>query len=118
MSRHSLQGARDGRPWTDCGDGPSLTSGRFGDLGKAIGHAGGSPFCVNAVCHFPGPCQPVTVACFTDGADEGWPNLLRFDAPRARARKAAYRSSPPEVTRNSRRIPAVAAHHADARVRV
>lgn len=82
MSRHPLQGARDDRPWTDCGDGPSLTSGRFGDLGRAIGHAGGSPFRVNAVCHFPGPCQPVTVACFTDGADEG---LAEFAALRCAA---------------------------------
>jgi D-alanyl-D-alanine carboxypeptidase len=69
LSRHALGGAIAGRPWTDCGYG--LMTGRMGDKGPAIGHSGGGPFSVNAVYHFPGRDIPVTVACFTDGEDEG-----------------------------------------------
>jgi D-alanyl-D-alanine carboxypeptidase len=46
-------------------------SGRMGDSGRAIGHSGGGPGCVNAVYHFPDVAAPITVAVFTDGDDEG-----------------------------------------------
>ena len=71
LRRHPLGGAIDGRPWTECGYAMGLMSGRFGAAGRAIGHSGGGPFCVNAVYHFPDLNVPVTVACFTDGSDEG-----------------------------------------------
>ncbi|RWR34254.1 class A beta-lactamase-related serine hydrolase [Sinirhodobacter populi] len=71
MSRHPLGGVVEGRPWTECGYALGLMSGAFGNLGRAIGHSGGGPFCVNAVYHFPDLSEPVTVACFTDGDDEG-----------------------------------------------
>ena len=54
-----------------CGYGAGLMTGRMGDSGQAIGHSGGGPFSVNAVYHFPDRGIPITVACFTDGADEG-----------------------------------------------
>jgi D-alanyl-D-alanine carboxypeptidase len=71
LSRHPLGGAMAGRPWTDCGYGLGLMTGSMGDNGRAIGHSGGGPFSVNAVYHFPDRDIPVTVACFTDGEDEG-----------------------------------------------
>lgn len=71
MRRQPLGGAIAGRPWTECGYGLGLMSGRFGDGGRALGHSGGGPFCVNAVYHFPDRDDPVTVASFTDGTDEG-----------------------------------------------
>lgn len=71
LSRRHLGGAIAGRPWTDCGYGLGLMTGRMGDDGRAIGHSGGGPFSVNAVYHFPDRRRPVTVACFTDGTDEG-----------------------------------------------
>jgi D-alanyl-D-alanine carboxypeptidase len=71
LSRHPLGGAIAGRPWTDCGYGLGLMTGRMRDIGRAIGHSGGGPFSVNAVYHFPDRDIPVTVACFTDGEDEG-----------------------------------------------
>jgi hypothetical protein len=41
------------------------------EAGRAIGHSGAGPFCVNAVYHFPDASLPVTVATFTDGNEEG-----------------------------------------------
>jgi hypothetical protein len=46
-------------------------SGTMDGLGRSLGHSGGGPFSVNAVYHFPDRPDPVTVACFTDGTDEG-----------------------------------------------
>ncbi|MGR3570912.1 serine hydrolase domain-containing protein [Brevirhabdus sp.] len=66
-----LGGAIEGRPWTACGYGLGLMSGRMGRAGRAMGHSGAGPFCVNAVYHFPDAADPVTVACFTTGPDEG-----------------------------------------------
>lgn len=71
LIRHPLGGAIDGRPWTECGYAIGLMSNRVGLAGRAIGHSGGGPFCVNAVYHFPDQHSPVTVASFTDGSDEG-----------------------------------------------
>ena len=53
MERHDLGGALPGRPWTACGYGLGLMSGRMGDSGWAIGHSGSGLFCANAVYHFP-----------------------------------------------------------------
>jgi D-alanyl-D-alanine carboxypeptidase len=71
LSRHPLGGAMAGRPWTDCGYGLGLMTGSMGDNGRAIGHSGGGPFSVNAAYHFLDRDIPVTVACFTNGEDEG-----------------------------------------------
>ncbi|MGL5008623.1 MAG: serine hydrolase domain-containing protein [Paracoccaceae bacterium] len=71
LVRHPLGGAIDGRPWTECGYALGLMSGSFGAAGRAIGHSGSGPFSVNAVYHFPDRTNPVTVASFTDGRDEG-----------------------------------------------
>jgi CubicO group peptidase (beta-lactamase class C family) len=71
LSRHPLGGAMAGRPWTACGYGLGLMTGSMGENGRAIGHSGGGPFSVNAVYHFPDRHIPITVACFTDGEDEG-----------------------------------------------
>ena len=38
-----------------------------------MGHSGSGPFSVNAVYHFPDRSEPITVACFSDGTDEGVP---------------------------------------------
>ena len=46
-------------------------SGKMEGAGRAIGHSGGGPGCVNAVYHFPDLPRPLTVASFTDGDDEG-----------------------------------------------
>ena len=79
LERRPLGGAIDGRPWTDCGYGLGLMSGSMGAAGRAIGHSGGGPFCVNAVYHFPDGGSPVTVASFADGSDEG---IAEFEAVR------------------------------------
>lgn len=71
MSTVPLGGAVEGRPWTECGYGLGLMSGRMGAAGRAIGHSGRGPFCVNAVYHFPDQSVPITVASFTDGQEEG-----------------------------------------------
>ena len=71
LFRHPLGGAMAGRPWTACGYGLGLMTGSMGENGRAIGHSGGGPFSVNAVYHFPDRHIPITVACFTDGEDEG-----------------------------------------------
>jgi hypothetical protein len=66
-----LGGALPGRPWTECGYGLGVMSGSWGAAGRVIGHTGGGPFSVNAVYHFPDMDQPLTVASFTDGQEEG-----------------------------------------------
>ena len=71
LDRRVIGGAIPGRPWTECGYALGLMSGQMGDVGRAVGHSGGGPFSVNAVYHFPDRPDPVTVACFTNGVDEG-----------------------------------------------
>jgi len=71
VERHDLGGALPGRPWTACGYSLGLMSGWMEDTGRAIGHSGGGPGCVNAIYHFPDAAPPITVAVFTDGNDEG-----------------------------------------------
>jgi len=71
LNSRRLGGALDGRPWTECGYGLGVMSGRCGVAGRAIGHSGGGPFSVNTALHFPDLDEPVTVACFTNGRDEG-----------------------------------------------
>ncbi len=78
-ARHVIGGAIPGRPWTECGYALGLMSGAVGDVGRAIGHSGGGPFSVNAVYHFPDRRDPVTVACFTSGQNEG---VAEFEAVR------------------------------------
>jgi len=68
---HPVGDAIPGRPWTICGYGLGLMSGTMAEAGRAIGHSGAGPFCVNAVYHFPDASPPITVATFTDGSDEG-----------------------------------------------
>ncbi len=85
LSHHPLGGAIEGRPWTQCGYGLGVMSGRVGEAGRAIGHSGGGPFCVNAVYHFPDRDCPVTVASFTDGHNEG---VAEFEATRISSLKA------------------------------
>jgi len=64
-------GAIAGRPWTQCGYALGLMAGETANAGRALGHSGCGPFSVNAVYHFPDLADPLTIACFTDGADEG-----------------------------------------------
>ena len=71
LDRHALGGAIPGRPWTSHGYGLGLMIGAMEGAGRAIGHSGGGPHCVNAVYHFPDGDAPVSVAAFTDGNDEG-----------------------------------------------
>ncbi|MGO1080084.1 serine hydrolase domain-containing protein [Inquilinus sp. CA228] len=71
LQRHDLGGAVPGRPWTACGYGLGLMSGRMGVVGRAIGHTGGGPHSTNAVYHFPDLAVPVTVATFIHGEDQG-----------------------------------------------
>ena len=71
LDRHELGGVLPGRPWTDCGYGLGLMIGKMGDAGRALGHSGGGPGCVNAVYHFPDRKEPITVASFTGGLEEG-----------------------------------------------
>ncbi|PZQ50806.1 MAG: serine hydrolase [Rhodovulum sulfidophilum] len=72
-------GALPGRPWTACGYGLGLMIGDMGAAGPTIGHTGGGPFSVAAVYHFPDRPDPVTVACFAEGADAG---VVEFEAAR------------------------------------
>lgn len=71
LDHYPLGGAIEGRPWSECGYGLGLMSGRGGAVGRMIGHSGGGPFSVNAVYHFPDRKIPVTVAAFSDGETEG-----------------------------------------------
>lgn len=66
-----LGGAISNRPWTECGYALGLMSGAVKSVGKAVGHAGGGPFSVNAIYHFPDVSDPITVASFADGTTEG-----------------------------------------------
>lgn len=66
---HPIGGALSGRPWQTHGYGLGLMSGHMGAAGPAEGHSGGGPFCANAAYHFPD--RGITVACFTDGPQEG-----------------------------------------------
>ncbi|GFE67313.1 serine hydrolase domain-containing protein [Litoreibacter roseus] len=71
LNRRSFGGAIPGRPWTECGYALGLMSGEVSGAGRGIGHSGGGPFSVNAVYHYPDLADPMTIACFTDGTDEG-----------------------------------------------
>ena len=71
LIRRSLGSAIPGRPWTECGYALGMMSSEMNGAGRAIGHSGGGPFCVNAVYHFPDLADPMTIACFTHGSDEG-----------------------------------------------
>ncbi|MGI9488167.1 MAG: serine hydrolase domain-containing protein [Geminicoccaceae bacterium] len=84
LSRHPLGGAIAGRPWTDCGYALGLMSGTMGESGRAIGHSGVGPFSVNAVYHFADRDMPITVACFTNGNEEG---PVEFEAARIAQRQ-------------------------------
>lgn len=66
-----LGGPLDGRPWTDCGYGLGLMIGSMGTAGRVVGHSGGGPFSTNAIYHFPDRFHPVTIACFSEGPNEG-----------------------------------------------
>ena len=79
LVRHPVGGTIEGRPWTDCGYSLGLMSGSTGSAGRAFGHSGGGPFCVNAVYHFPDKDHQITVASFTDGRDEG---IAEFEVAR------------------------------------
>lgn len=59
------------QPWARCGYALGLMAGGVDGLGRSIGHSGGGPFSTNAVYHFPDLPAPMTVACFTQGIDEG-----------------------------------------------
>lgn len=76
---YPLGGALQGRPWTECGYGAGLMIGAMSEAGRAVGHTGGGPSCVNAIYHFPDLPEPATVACFTDGTNEG---IAEFEAVR------------------------------------
>ena len=71
LERHELGGAIPGRPWTACGYGLGLMSGRMGEAGRAIGHSGSGPHSSNAVYHCPDLASPITVATYMDSEDEG-----------------------------------------------
>ena len=71
LVRRSLGGAILDRPWEQCGYALGLMSGTMKGAGTAIGHSGGGPFCVNAIYHFTDVPDPITIACFTDGRNEG-----------------------------------------------
>jgi len=91
LNRHELGGAPPGRPWTSCGYGLGLMSGQMGVVGRAIGHSGGGPGCVNAVYHFPDVAKPATVAVFTDGNDEG---VTEFEAAALSSRSGSFGTVP------------------------
>jgi len=71
LDARSVGGPIPDRPWTTCGYSLGLMSGAVDGAGKAVGHSGGGPFSVNAVYHFPDVPDPITIACFTEGTDEG-----------------------------------------------
>lgn len=60
-------------------------AGEVGSVGRAIGHSGAGPGCVNAVYHFPDCPRPVTVASFTDETEEG---VVEWEALRIASRLA------------------------------
>lgn len=69
--RTPLGGPLPGRPWLTCGYGLGLMTGTVAGLDRSEGHSGCGPFCVNAVYHFPDRADPITIASFTHGHDEG-----------------------------------------------
>ncbi|MEP1767656.1 MAG: serine hydrolase domain-containing protein [Sulfitobacter sp.] len=74
-----LGGPLPQRPWTECGYGLGLMAGRIKGGQRSMGHSGAGPACVNAVYHFPDANDPMTIACFTDGGDEGVPETFAVD---------------------------------------
>lgn len=79
LNARSLGGPIAGRPWMQCGYALGLMSGVMQRTGAAIGHSGAGPFSVNAVYYFPEISDPITVACFTNGTNEG---VAEFEAAR------------------------------------
>lgn len=71
MEHYPLGGALAGRPWVKHGYNLGLMAGEATGGMPEMGHSGCGWFSVNAVYHFPDLADPVTVACFTDGCDEG-----------------------------------------------
>lgn len=71
LEHYPLGGPIAGRPWLKCGYDLGLMSGEVAGGVRDMGHSGCGWFSVNAVYHFPDLADPVTVACFTDGVDEG-----------------------------------------------
>ncbi len=71
LAVYTLGGALPGRPWERCGYALGLMTGVMTGAGAAMGHSGCGPFSVNAVYHFPDASDPITIACFTDGTNEG-----------------------------------------------
>ncbi len=74
-----LGGALAGRPWTQCAYALGLMTGTMTDAGTTSGHSGCGPFSVNAIYHFTETTDPLTVACFTDGNDEGVAEFATVD---------------------------------------
>lgn len=66
-----LGDAPPGHPGTEVGCGMGLMLGRMGAAGRAFGHSGAGPGCVNVVGHFPDLKPAITVAVFADGEDDG-----------------------------------------------
>jgi CubicO group peptidase (beta-lactamase class C family) len=66
-----LGDAPAGRPGTGIGYGMGLMLGQMGEAGRAYGHSGAGPGCVNTACFFPDLKPAVSVAVFTNGEDEG-----------------------------------------------
>ncbi len=71
VETYRLGGAIPKRPWSSCGYGLGLMAGEMEGAGRAMGHSGAGPFCVNAVYYFPDAATPVTVASFREGPSEG-----------------------------------------------
>lgn len=71
LEHHPLGGAITGRPWVKHGYSLGLMAGEVTGGVRDMGHSGCGWFSVNAVYHFPELADPVTVACFTGGVDEG-----------------------------------------------
>ena len=74
-----LGGPLPGRAVTEQAYGLGLMVGRLGEAGRAWGHNGSGPGSVNLVAHFPDVAQPITVAVFAEGEDEG---AVEFEAVR------------------------------------
>lgn len=71
ISPHHIGGPVSGRPWQKTAYGLGLMCGEMNSVGRSIGHSGGGPENVCAVYHFPDVQEPVTVAAFCSGSDEG-----------------------------------------------
>ncbi|WP_010139392.1 serine hydrolase, partial [Oceanicola sp. S124] len=79
QQRYPIGGPIPGRPWRETGYGLGLMMGPLEGAGMVWGHSGSGPFSVNAIYHFPGLADALTVACFTDGQDEA---LAEWEAVR------------------------------------